>query len=133
MKTATAIRVTSDYRRHETDRWQGEQGPFVNYFAVPNILSVSDPLYKELEYQDGMKYWDKKTRKRQYIVPFDIELCLGTEITATTITLSFSTMARAEVCRDDILEAIDKYWAGNIFRLYNEHMRSIEQLYRERG
>lgn len=122
MKKVTAIRVVSDYDySNPRGVFHGLRGPIASYLVVPLVLSVSDSKVS------GMLLPDSKKGRREIPV-FNIEVCLGSELTSKTITLSFSTKARAEVCRDDILEAIDEYWMGRALALYEECTRARKHL-----
>ena len=126
-------RVVSDYKDtryvampfHEFTR-----GQYVFHFVVPSILGISDivvtksvrwkvrpdtreipsssiPRDERAKHPDWIKYDEQGSAS---IDIYSFMVCLGNDFVIDSMMLYFHSKTRAEVCRDDILDAIDEYY-----------------------
>ena len=95
-KSNVLLRVLSDYRFFGNGDARSKKCPTMQDLIIPHMLAVSQCYHKEI------------------FIEYSLDVCMGSDLSAKTISLHFTTKARAEVCRDDILEAIDKYWTLHV-------------------
>ena len=95
------IRVTSDSRGFKWDRCKPSiiDRKRVDYFVIPHILATLEPEPSSDRLSEG--FWI-------------LHILLGQNIGKVYVHKTyFTSRVRAEVCRDDILEAIDKFYKDN--------------------
>jgi len=104
------IRIISDFQYYRHNDFNNYKKPTISHIVVPYILCVSDTNTERINY-----YLEKYGKEIREDV-FTVNITLGNEFShrSTTKTFYFTTKARAEVCRDNILEAIDQYWMNAI-------------------
>ena len=133
-KSNIVLRIISDFAVLENlyDNEKNIKMIYVQNLVVPNILGVTDVMESFLSFSESNpaydKYWERRIKDMNSVKGemqprrkihcsnnvFMVSVCLGVDVTSKTIDIFFTTKARAEVCRDNILEAIDEYWTSHV-------------------